>query len=350
MAGFLTSSSQTISPTSRILNNIFPHVGDNNSSTDMTISTNTTINPTDYQLGFLKCNKLTINAGITLKVNKAPFMIICQELNFGDTSSCIDASGLDGSLAVDNAQAFNCQQAWGGMSDYVINAGAKNVGGCGGGFLILFADKITGAAGQIKANGGKGWSNNTVNSSGAGSAGGQGALSTSKSKVSISGNPEQFNYMLDGAPIGTPSSYIVNNLSFLLKPKNASSISTAASGGGSGKGQASAVTGSTGGSGIGHGGNMYAIPPTNPDVRPNLYQMISLYKMGCTGGGGGFAAADANIGNCAAGGVGGGAIIIFASTFTVTPTLSVTAGTGYTNGASSGVYAGSDGLTYTVQL
>lgn len=316
------------SPSDDTLLNYFSPYGSsfpyNAGASDITISVNTTWNDS---VGYKKVKKLTINAGITLTINRSPFFIFADEVNFGDTTSIIDASGGVGGSS---------NMAKGGV------ASINSKGGDGGGMLFIIATKITGANGVIKANGGNAYTINT--SSSASGAGGQGALSaTLASTIGI------YSEFWDGSlPTTGNAKQYMHPLGIML-----------GSGGGGGTGGGSGACSSNnppfgyGGSGIGGGGGTnngsnYAGSPAKTTISPTM--LIQLAFASCLGGGGGGASVYTNGNSAFAGGGGGGAIIVFAKTYTATPTVQANGGTGSWGGVVTAGINGGAGLTWLMTL
>lgn len=308
---------------------------------DIVISGPTTWNDS---VGYKKIKKLTINAGQTLTIAKSPFYIFADEISFGDTSSTIDASGMSGSASAvypSNAQA---------LGSTAIMGIARSQGGCGGGMLFVIANKVTGAAGKIKADGGNGYFNGTPNGSGVNYMGAQGALSIDTEVIVSTLVPETFDVMMYGfANRPTAGSYYPTpnfrgNLYLHMGESGQGNGGISSKGGGSG----SIGTGgnaSIGGSGIGGGGSVYTSPSDYGKVSAvtnTLRDLVFLASIGCTGGGGGSAVASYAGNNGAAGG-GGGSVVLWAHSMISPPTLSANGGA---KAAISGGNGGA-GVTYS---
>lgn len=287
-------------------------------TSDLTISSNTTW---DDVAGFKKIRKLTINAGVTLKIDQTPFIIFADEIECG-AGAVIDISGPNGASSGD----FTCRQPHGATA---VSGGARAQGGCGGGFLVLLCNKLSGVALTIKANGGDGWRNNTTGSSDTPGVGLEGAFSRRGSR-----NP-QWNGS-DRADSG-----YLNLVGIWL---------------GEGGGRYSSVTGmSSGGapgSGIGGGGGAElndAGDGTQMDFR-HILILLELLKYGCLGGGGGKAYVSSSSNRNPAAGGGGGAILVFANDpESITPIMEANGGLGVTGSAVT-VGNGAAGITYYVNF
>jgi hypothetical protein len=297
----------------------------NSDSANITISAPTTW---DDAVGYKKVGKLTINAGQTLTIQKSPFYIFADEIAFGDTDSTIDASGLSGSAT---PTTFPTTQANGATAQ---SGSALSQGGCGGGMLLILCNRITGANGIIKADGGNGYSN-TTNASGDTFKGGQGALS---STINNGGGGESFILAVNGALTSSTATLLCSTLNLL---GDGGGGNPRASGGGSGQGSAVSFVG--GGSGIAGGGGAAAVENGfTATITPMPLDLIQLAQIKCRGGGGGAAlVSTTGTGNICAGG-GGGAILVFTHTTTATPTLQANGGTGTVSGAA--------GVTYLITL
>jgi hypothetical protein len=259
-------------------------------------------------VGYKQVGKLTINAGQVLSINKSPFYIFCNELNFGDTASIIDASGFNGNIA-------------GGFTALGGGSAGTVRGGDGGGMLFIIAGKITGASGVIKANGGNGYG--TASGS---SQGGQGALSKS---VSLA-----YAQSWDGTSVVTTT----NNPTY-LNPLG-TVLGSGGNSGGSGGGSGASSNGGCGGSGIGGGGcGSSAAAGLQSSVLLIVNTLIELAKCGCRGGGGGG-------GNTAgAGGGGGGSVAIWTHSVVSQPVSQANGGSLSGTGG-----AGAAGVTYFILL
>jgi hypothetical protein len=311
----------------------FPY---NSNSADITISGATTWNDA---CGYRKVGKLTINAGQTLTITKSPFYIFADEINFGDTSSCIDASGLSGSAT---PTTFPTTQANGGTAQ---SGSALAQGGCGGGMLFILCNRITGANGVIKANGGNGYKNVT-NADSSTYGGGQGALS---SAINYSGSiTEKFYYLLGElgpVPEGdTSAGTLAYSLDKLLGAGGGAIYGGV--GGGSGSVQVASPTSNVcGSSGIGGGGSGTE-SGCLPTITPLPTELLMLANLRCLGGGGGPARVHTNgFYNCTGGG-GGGSIVVWTHTATATPTLQANGGIGTSTSNSDGAA----GVTYLITL
>lgn len=299
-------------------------------ATDITISGATTWNDS---VGYKQINKLTINAGQTLTIAKFPFYIFCNELNFGDSSSCIDASGLSGNSSL---TAF--------PSTYARGATANQFQcGCGGGLIFIIAGKITGASGIIKANGGNGYISNQT---GANTwVAGQGALSTSFN-IPNSTALESFyvSPFVGGAPTSASNYYYTTS-----KLLGAGGTAQGGVGGGSG-GSASGVVG--GGSGIGGGGGCNGTAATTNGSTSSItlqpQDLLFLASIKCLGGGGGGTGSTGSSNQNNASGGGGGGIVVWTHSYVSQPTVQANGG----NGTNIGGWTcnGGAGVTFFIVL
>lgn len=142
----------------------FPFAGDQ----DVTISSNTTWSDSSGQR---KVKKLTINAGVTLTISVGSFMIFAEEIVFGSSTSTIDISGPSGAAT---GTYVGVTHATGATSGAAGNPGRAQ-GGCGGGMLAVFANKITGN-GKFRSNGGNGFINNSTGNDTSGGPGGNSSI------------------------------------------------------------------------------------------------------------------------------------------------------------------------------
>jgi hypothetical protein len=256
-----------------------------------------------YLDGYVKSKKLTLAAGTTLSIVRNPFFIFADEINFGSTSSIIDASGRSGSSEL---LPPPIHMAAGGIIGSTQN-GTAIQGGCGGGIIIIICNKITGAQGCIKANGGNGYE---IGGGGSSSGiPGQGALLGS---IIPSNSP--WGILTPGARLlglggmsgGTSACQgIYGSGGFYGAYNNYSA------GGGSG------IGGGSGDSGAGH-------QHTGLTVKDILY----LASIGCTGGGGG----GVSIYSQNSGGGGGGAVVIVTHSYELLPQLIANGGTNMHDG------------------
>lgn len=279
----------------------FPYAG----AADVTISIDTVWDDTDADVkkGFKKVKTLTIAAGKKLSINKSPFYIFAEGIVFGDTNSSIDISGPSGSSALLTFPSW-CAKG----SKY----GTYAQGGCGGGLLFIVCRKISGAAGQIKANGGNGW-RNTDNASNLGAAG----LGTFDTTV-----PEFTQLLVSGGTHGTATGNPVQIYG----------------GGGIAEGGGGTATNSTAN---GRAGRVPAKSST-PD------ELLWLARFGLLGGGGGGAGASSDGACNFAGGGGGGAICVWARDLDITPALIANGGIGACNAATT--CPGGAGITHLIQV
>lgn len=302
----------------------FPYAG----ADDITISADTTWNDA---CGYKKFKKLTINAGVTLKVERFPFYIFCDELA---GTGIIDASGPSGSSSLTPHPDY---AAAGGIK---TANGAEAQGGCGGGIILICTRLISGAV-TIKANGGDGWKNTTARSTtGCYGAPGGGAIALHYSATN------QLGVNWDGS-----ASTAANGLNF-LHPYGIMCGKGGSSYGGRGGGHGGCSSNYTiigGGSGIAGGGGVNNLATPAPGEQPERFlvplHLLRLVEYGCIGGGGGGAyvtnVADSN----GAGGGGGGAIAIWYREKTTTPNLQAN------GGLASGVAGnGAAGATFLITV
>jgi len=282
----------------------FPYAG----TEDITIAEDTIWNDA---VGYKKVKKLTIEAGKTLKINKTPFYIFAEEIEFGDEYSCIDASGLNTGVPFSAA----------GGGD--ISESSTGRAGDGGGMLFVVVKKISGAAGIIKANGADGiYSVNTV-------SGGQGALSHRRT---VSGTSPTASEHWTGS-FGSSSNSILP-LGHLL-----AGGSQGGTGGGSGFTQSSGNY-AGGGSGIGGGGSNYG-PEYHGGASNGITvsQLLCLADMGCRGGGGG------GYGGGKSAGGGGGSVVVWVREMLSAPVLQANGGLG-----TAGAGNGGAGVTHLIEV
>lgn len=294
---------------------------------DATIASNTTIADA---AGFKKYGTLTINSGITLRVARTPFILFVNELVFGDTASTLSADGPDGA-ASDDTYWDNFSR--GGLAGVTQRA----QGGAGGGLLIIYAGRISGAAGVISANGGAGYGAGIVDAASS-EAGGHGAFSVHDSGA----ESEKWAGILEG---GSRAEGNLNPLVRLLAHGGGSVDTVYGTGGGNG----GSTTGEGGGgSGIGGGGGAgsgSAVGGSATSVSPA--GILTLVSHGCFGGGGG-AAVTSNafaIWNSGSGG-GGGGLLVVTGDAAVTPDLQANGGTK----AGDLGFDGGDGVTHLVEI
>lgn len=262
---------------------VFPYNGA--STTDVTISANTTWTTADYPNRIVKLRKLTINAGIVLTLGSpgVPWFIFVDEIAFGDTSSEIRIDG------------NNTTSGGGGRG----TISGTRYGGRGGGAVLIVARLFSGSNGLIRARGEAGSSDATAaNADGVPGAGGP-LFATFDSSASTFArywtSPTAVSYATDGRGAGIP-------------PQITYSVSTAMG-------------------------------------RAALLQML---VMGFTGGRGGLAyssGSSPSTGNYGNGGD-GGLIWCIVGTYTATPTCTVTGGAGMRGdgSASSPAASGAAGL------
>jgi hypothetical protein len=297
---------------SRPLDYYFPFVGGNfpynGDAPDITISSNTVW---DDFIGFKQVGKLTINAGVTLKIEQSPFIIFADEIVFGGTDSIIDGSGPSGAASGDHP-------SWCAKGATVVGNGGRVQAGCGGIMLLIVTNRISGAKGSIRANGGDGWAQQAP-SSRQFAQGGQGALSA---LLPTDAPPEAW-----------------GGLGFYLA-RGGGNVSNG--GGGTGGGSGGQIPGNYnhgGGSGIGGGGASgagtagYPCPGTH-----NLKTWMFLHSLNCLGGGGG--AAFNSTTPTAAGG-GGGLVGLLVGEIGVAPILEANGGV-----ADGPAYNGGAGFTF----
>lgn len=288
----------------------FGWAGNLKGDTDIVISSPTTW---DDIAGFKKVRKLTINANQTLRIKKSPFYIFADEIVFGNTASCIDASGFNGDSPLEDV--FTAKG--GGPEDT-----DGNRGGDGGGMLFVVTNKVSGANGLVKANGGDGAKNASVDSY----SGGQGALSTA---INLSST---YKHNWTGTIVVKTSGDVtyLHPLGFLL-----------GDGGGNngGKGGASGNK-SSGGSGIGGGGGGSGGEGKQSPTVLTPCLLLTLAQAGCLGGGGGGSDQKA-----LKGGGGGGSVCFWSKVFDSIPVLQA-------NGGDKGVggYVGAAGVTHLIQV
>jgi hypothetical protein len=284
----------------------FPFVGGpfpfNEQAADVLVDEDVTWDDT---CGYKQVGKLTIAPGKTITIGRSPFYIFADEIIFGGVDSIISANGPSGGPEGE----FPTCWARGGTVDA---GGARAQAGCGGGMLVIVANRISGAAGLVRANGGDGYINEIPY--GRRAAGGQGALSQSIN-LSASGAAENFG--------GTFSGF--------LAPGGGGS--DGGKGGGSGTNY---LGGGGGGSGIGGGCGGSPNQGITYDGRPNtvpipLPLFLLLASYGCLGGGGGAAYAADNANQKYAGGGGGGGIGVIVKDLVTTPTLQANGGLSATN-------------------
>lgn len=275
----------------------FPFAG----STDVTISSNTTWNDAS---GYRKVKKLTITAGITLRINLTPFFIFADEIVFGDANSTIDISGPNG------AASGNFEDIFAMGATTTDTTGSRAQGGCGGGMIFIVARKISGAAGKIKADGGTGYVNQTMAVNAVPQVHGYGAFG-----IQAYAAPP---FLLGGVDISTSG--------IVAFPRTSNKLLGAGSGGGNY---------GSGGFGVGGGGVAKgAAGYTASDVggtwslKPTPEELLSFAKMGLRGGGGGGAVVAGGGNYNTAGGGGGGSVVVWVRDLDVTPTITVNGGIG----------------------
>lgn len=297
----------------------FPFAG----TEDLVISANTTWSD---MVGYRKVKKLTINAGVTLRIIRSPFYIFADEIVFGNTSSSINASGFNG-----NENPTGSDFAQGG-GDYT-----KSRGGDGGGILVVCARKISGPAGKIMANGG----NAHIGGSVAGNQGGQGAFSVSPPPFGTNytpGSPQNF--------VAGKSSAFLHPLGFLLAKGGGADVTDTSAGGGNG-GSSYSSHHMSGGSGIGGGGGVQGSPIVGGAAFAlTPLQILQLALFRCLGGGGGAIRGwyNSTLENPACGGGGGGAVLVFYSEG-IAPVVTANGGTGANGGGSGGA-----GVTHVIKI
>jgi hypothetical protein len=318
--------------------NMFPYIGSNTSQNDITISSNTTWDASNYPFGYCKCRTLTIAAGVTLKINKSPFVIVCQNLVFGSTTSIIDSSGLSGSGI---AWPTNVDQAKGGYTTCAQ-------GGCGGGMLFIIADNVIGAMGQIKSNGGNGYA---VSGSGSGIAAGSGALSSTIGGFTTSENFDYFIGVSADLNTAAQSTFNVNRTTNLLVAGANAPSAIGGNGGGTGQVNTNTYYSAGGGSGIAGGGSAIDSGNVSSSYSANpltSYQLVLLSSIGCRGGGGGAAAYISSFSS--AGGGGGGSIALWSYTNTANPSLTANGGNASFTQTGTDASVGGSGLCYKIQI
>ncbi|UZQ49873.1 hypothetical protein [Clostridium kluyveri] len=306
----------------------FPFNGDE----DLHVTENTALTGTKSVSGvwYRQIKKLTIDAGVTLKINKAPFFIFADTIEFKSSTSTIDSSGDSGSSSV---TPFSTDMIRGGT---VSLNGMLAQGGCGGSALLIFCNKVIGD-GVVKSNGGNGYANSAYNyassfeTSKSMTQNGEGAFQkklgtainttaaflTTVSIALYDDNKVRDNikkYMgLVGGVSGTNTDIggfygqFVENVT----PLSGGNKSSAAKGG-AGFGAGGSIGGySTGGSGY----NNQEIQPTIVSTIPTYDVFIKLVLGGIYGGGGGGAVAfegysGSNYSRIAGSGGGGGAVLL----------------------------------------
>lgn len=286
---------------------------------DIIIASNTIWNDSS---GYKKVKKLTINAGITLKIERSPFYIFCEELA---GTGIIDISGPAGAES-------GVHPSWCTQGGAAISGTARAQAGCGGGMLFIVTDTISGAV-SIKANGGNGYKNTNVATSSL-YAGGQGALSPSVNLTPA------ISELWDGtSPVntsGTGYRTYLHPVGFLLGK---------GAGGGSGGGSG----GNSAGSGIGGGArhlddgqqSRFALTPD---------RLLELAKYGCLGGGAGSATVSQLDGDGnGAGGGGGGSVVLWYRIKTATPALEANGGVGVPSSGGSSAN-GAAGVTHFITV
>lgn len=316
----------------------FPHNG--GSTTDVTISTDTTWDETDYPGRMVQLRKLTVAAGVTLTLEGGPWFLFIGEIEFGNTSSRISGDGPDGSSDVGTYGAASSQAATYARGAAERHTDARAEGGAGGAMLIVVAREFSGANGVISSNGGDG-ARNTSNAGSIQRGGGEGALSTS---INADDN-EQWYGAARSATNGVSGRENLSDVLMLLGD-GATTVGGKAGGRG-GSNTSSDVTG--GGSGIGGGGGMssasVAASGALPHITPNPLMLIKLAMRGCKGGGGGGARADTTGSNNSAGGGGGGAVVAWVRALTAAITLEANAGAGVGNAGN-----GAAGVVYLIPV
>jgi|GEM_PF-5306204 len=319
----------------------FPHNG--RSEADVTISSDTTWDETDYPGRLVQLDTLTVNAGITLTLEGGPWFLFIDEIVFGDTDSHISGDGPNGSLDAAEAGPY----ARGGWH----SSTAISAGGSGGVMVFICAREISGAAGVISANGGDA-TRNTSNAAAGNSSAGQGALAIWGNVGSTEAN------WTGNQGTGTNPHYL-HPLHLFMGDGGRSGVGGA--GGGTGSALTTSSPGGGGGSGIGGGGGAEVNSGSSGDgllpyVTPGPAHLLALAELGCLGGGGGGAGTsdtgDSGAGgasNCAGGG-GGGSVCAWVRTLTATPTLEANGGTGTgANGNGSGG-EGAAGVAYLITV
>lgn len=302
------------------------------SAGNLTISGATTWNDA---AGYKRVGTLTINAGQVLRIERSPFMIICDELVWGSTSSQINGDGPDGASSSPGLSYYFAQ---GGRC---TDGSAVAQGGYGGAGLIIIAGRVSGAAGKITVNGGDAFANGTAPTTNNVASAGRGALDI-RWAANSSGTAK-----VGAATITVAANALAGHLTAVLGPGGG-----AAGGSGGGSGGETAIGGSVaragGGSGVGGGGGagsdqssagnqaMFGVRPLTVDT------LLMLYALGCAGGGGGGAEVQGT-GNNSAGGGAGGYVGLVTPDLAVTPTLEYAGGAGAQQGAAVGS-AGADGF------
>jgi len=293
----------------------FPFAG----TADVVIAANTSWSDSK---GYRKVKKLTINAGLTLKIEKSPFVIFAEEIVFGSTTSTIDISGANGSVS---GPSHSDATARGGEAIY--NSVRYAHGGCGGGMLIIVARKISGAAGRILANGGDGWANTTVRISNGVSSAGENAI------AGLVGIPD----VIVGATSNRAGSYGLIPISLNKRIYNMIGRISASNEDGSNNYNAGWGIGSGGGVATSGSASTYSGVASSAVPQPtDLICLAQMFDM--KGGGGGAAYLHTTNGGDGAGaaGGGGGAIVVFANSISGTPTLQANGGIGMYGGPGGG--------------
>ncbi|NPV90094.1 MAG: hypothetical protein HPY50_04870 [Firmicutes bacterium] len=297
----------------------FPYT---NGGVDYNINTNTTWSVADK---YRKAKTITIAAGVTLRIDRSPFVIFADTINFGGADSFIDISGDSGGAAV----SFSTSRfAVGGLA---TSGSARAQAGCGGGFLIVVANSIIGSAGGFKASGGDGYINSEVAAANSGQQG-YGAMSYTPQAAGVS-----------------ESAYSRGSTMFELSLAQGYGLNA----GGSGFIYVNSEAAGSG-SGIGSGGYIQTLVPyagRSAYVPQSLWTLLELFKLGCLGGGGGGAWVDTDAGYNMAGGGGGGALIVITKNALITPTLTANGGTGVKGASTGGVVpSGGAGVTKYIVL
>jgi hypothetical protein len=313
----------------------FPHNGD--TTTDVTISSNTTWTESNYPGRIVKLDVLTINAGIVLTLQGGPWYLFVASIVYGDEDSIISANGFTST----DATAQSSDYARGGVSVLSWGAAGIAVGGSGAGMLFVVATEVSGAAGKITANGGAGFRNTTTTAA-YDAVAGQGAMSDYPNAGILASG--------EGA-VGTTTRWYSGYFTLLGRGGHHGSYTTQGVGGGSGGGAYN--VGAGGGSGIGGGGGVdYQAGGAQtagelPIVSElSIDALLTLAAQGCLGGGGGGAnVSSASGAQNGAGGGGGGSVVAFVRTLTTTPTVSANGGVATTNGG-----AGAAGVAYLVDV
>lgn len=303
------------------------------SSGDVTLAADGTFTPAN---GVTRLGTLTL-AGFTYRSTKCRGLLVCDALAAGGGVISFEASGAP-ALGADPAEDY----PRGGRA---LNGSGEAIGGYGGGFGLVIARSITGAAMTVRARGTAG-NRNTTAAGALVAAPGEGALSALYALAgygpTVSGTNSRWagGIAADMAPV-LPGAMALAAGGMHTTGLTGGNVSGGA-GGGNGVAASTSLVG--GGSGVGGGGGANA-GGSPAAVGAGLVPLdwatvVELWRAGCRGGGGG--AAHVNTVGASNAGAGGGAgfagVICDAE---ANPTVLVVTGgaTAGTNGAAGGAGA-----------